>query len=60
MEPVNLDAKRKSKEPKCMLCGGPLHDYIGQCRRLASVTQEIDGSETYHLHPIEDEPPDAA
>jgi hypothetical protein len=55
MEPVNLDAKRKEKAPRCDICGEPLHDFIGQCRRIASVTNEADGATTWHLHPIEDD-----
>jgi len=60
MEPVDLDAKRREKVAKCMLCGEPLHDYIGQCQRLMSITEEVDGSETYHLWPLDEPPKDAA
>jgi hypothetical protein len=53
-DPVDLDAKRKAKAKKCEICGGPLHDFIGQCPRLESITQECDGSETFHLWPLDD------
>lgn len=56
-EPVDFDAKRKAKQKRCQICGGPVHDYLGQCRRIAAITQEEDGSDTYHLYPLPDEPP---
>lgn len=58
-EPVDLDAKRKAKQKRCQICGEEVHDFLGQCKRIAAITQEADGSETYHLHPYEDPPPAA-
>lgn len=58
-EPVSLDAKRKEKEPRCAICGGKSHDFAGQCPRICAITEETDGSFTYHLEPIDDGP-DAA
>jgi hypothetical protein len=51
-----LDAKRKAKAPRCEACGGAVHDYAGQCPRLAKITHEPDGGKTYWLYPIDDEP----
>lgn len=59
-EPIDFGAKRKAKETKCALCGNAVHDFIGQCPRICAITEETDGSATYHLHPIEDEPKDSA
>jgi hypothetical protein len=59
-EPISLDAKRKEKQGRCAVCGAPSHDYPGQCPRVSAVTEEIDGSITYHLWPLDDPPPDAA
>jgi hypothetical protein len=50
-DPVDLDAKRKAKAPRCQICGNPVHDFIGQCPRVVGITQEIDGAETYSLIP---------
>lgn len=58
-EPVDLNAKRKEKQPRCAICGSASHDYPGQCPRVYAVTDEPDGGVTYHLTPI-DEPPEAA
>ncbi len=57
-ELVNLDAKRKAKEPKCAICGEAIHDFVGQCKRVIAITEESDGSTTYHLRPLEE--PDVA
>jgi hypothetical protein len=60
---VDLDAKRKAKAPKCEICAGPVHEAVGYCPRVESVTQEVDGARTYHLWPLlePDEPePDVA
>ena len=59
MEPISLDAKRKAKETKCALCGGSTHEFIGECPRVCAITEETDGSVTYHLREHED-PKDAA
>ena len=56
-EPIDLESKRKAKQPRCQICGGPLHDFIGACPRVSAITQECDGSETYHLWPIEEPDP---
>jgi hypothetical protein len=58
-DPVDLDAKRKEKKSRCAICGGPSHDFSCQCPRICAITEEVDGSITYHLNPI-DEPPRAA
>jgi predicted ATP-dependent serine protease len=58
-ETVDLDAKRKAKQPRCHLCGEAVHDWIGQCHRVTAITEETDGSITYHLSG-QDDPPDAA
>jgi hypothetical protein len=57
-DPVDLDAKRKAKAPKCEICGEPVHEWPGQCRRVESVTYELaDGTAvTYHLIPWPDDP----
>jgi hypothetical protein len=39
-DPVDLDAKRKSKAPKCEICGQGIHDYVGQCPQIASIEYE--------------------
>jgi hypothetical protein len=57
--PVSLDAKRTEKKGRCAICGKPAHEFVGQCHRVASITEEIDGSVTYTLYPL-DEPPEAA
>jgi hypothetical protein len=57
---VDLGAKRKERAPRCDICGKPLHDFIGECRRVGSVTNEVDGAVTWHLIPLDDEPTDAA
>lgn len=58
-DPVDFDAKRKAKQkkPRCEICGGDQHDFIGQCKRIAAITSEPEGGETYHLYPINDDPP---
>ena len=55
-ELVSLESKRKEKEPRCAICGGKSHDFAGQCPRICAVTEETDGSITYHLGPIESDP----
>jgi hypothetical protein len=54
-DPVDLDAKRKAKAPKCEICGQPIHDYVGQCDRISAITYETPdgGSVTYHIYPLE-------
>ena len=60
-EPVDFNERKAKKQKRCEICGEPQHDFIGQCKRLAAITAEADGSETYHLFPLpDDEPPDAA
>jgi hypothetical protein len=59
-EPVDLDAKRKAKAPKCELCGDSAHQFEAGCPRVYAVTFEPDGGVTYHLHDIDDGPADAA
>ena len=66
MNLVSLDGKRdeqKAKGPRCQACGAPVHDYPGQCWRIASIEQTED-SIIYHLWPIDGpddtEPDDAA
>lgn len=59
-EVTDLDAKRKAKEPRCAICGRPTHEYHGQCPRICAITEETDGSVTYHLFPVDDDPKDAA
>jgi hypothetical protein len=54
-EVVDLDAQRKARIARCDICGNPIHDFVGQCPRIASVTNEVDGATTWHLHPIEDD-----
>ena len=56
MEPVNFDAKRKEKAPKCEFCGNPVHEFEAQCPRVIAVTFEADGGITYHLLGIESDP----
>lgn len=52
-EPIDLDAKRRSKVPKCEACGEPQHEYIGQCPRISGVTYETDEyAVTYHFWPV--------
>jgi hypothetical protein len=58
-DPVDFNEKKKAKAKRCQICGGEQHDFLGQCPRVAAITQEADGGETYHLYPI-DPPPDAA
>jgi hypothetical protein len=58
-DPVNLDAKRKAKEPKCDFCGEPEHAAQLACPRVASVTYDGDAV-TVELWPIDDEPKPAA
>lgn len=48
-EPVDLDAKRKAKAPKCAICGHEQHEYVGQCPRIIAITEEEDGGTTYWL-----------
>ena len=55
-KPVDLNAKRKEKQGRCAFCGEPTHDFLGQCSRISAVTEETDGSCTYHLS-HNDEPP---
>ena len=59
-DPVDFDAKRKAKQKRCEICGESLHEFIGQCKRIAAITAEADGSETYHLHPFADDDPPLA
>ena len=60
MEPVSLDAKRKEKASRCALCGKPAHEFPAQCPRICAITEETDGSFTYHLTPLDEPPPEAA
>lgn len=55
-DPVDFDAKRKQKQKRCEICGEGQHEFVGQCRRIAAITSEADGSETYHLHPLPEPP----
>ncbi len=55
-EPVDFNEKRKAKQKRCQICGEEAHDFLGQCKRIAAITQDVDGSETYILHPWPDEP----
>jgi hypothetical protein len=48
-DPVDLDAKRKAKAPRCELCAGPAHEHEAQCPRVIAITYEADGGITYHL-----------
>jgi ribosomal protein L34E len=59
---VDLDAKRKAKAPKCEICGKPVHEGIGECRRVESIEYELaDGTIVrYHLWPLGDEDEDVA
>jgi hypothetical protein len=65
---VDLDAKRKSKVakgPRCQMCGEPVHEVPGLCRRLDSLEHILeDGTAVrYYLRPLpeDDEPePDVA
>lgn len=59
-KPIDLDLKRKEKATRCAICGGSTHDYHGQCPRICAITEETDGSVTYHLFALEDGPQDAA
>jgi hypothetical protein len=54
-EVVDLGQERKARAARCDICGNPIHDFVGQCPRIASVTNEVDGATTYHLHPIEED-----
>lgn len=54
---VDLDAKRKSKTPKCEFCGNPAHTFEAQCPRVYAVTLEPDGGITYHLEGYEPDQP---
>ena len=56
-EIVSLESKRKEKEQRCAICGGKSHEFAGQCPRVHSVTEEVDGGITYHFTPLD---PDAA
>lgn len=58
-DPVDLDAKRKAKVPKCEFCGGAGHESEAACPRVVAVTFEPDGGITYHLY-VPDLTPDAA
>jgi hypothetical protein len=60
MDPVSIDEKRKQKQKRCQICGEAQHDFLGQCKRVAAITQEADGGETYHLYPPEVTDPPAA
>ena len=53
-ETVDFNERKKAKRGRCQICGGDLHDFIGQCQRIESITQEADGAETYHLWPLDD------
>jgi hypothetical protein len=55
-EPVDLDAKRKAKAPKCDICAAPEHE--GLCPRIESVEHFMaDGTSVrYYLSPLDDEP----
>ncbi len=55
-EPVDFNERKKAKAKRCQICGGEVHEFLGQCKRIAAITQDIDGSETYHLFPWDDEP----
>lgn len=55
-EPVDFEQRKKAKEKRCQICGEKVHDFLGQCKRIMSITQEPDGGETYHLWPLDDEP----
>jgi hypothetical protein len=59
-DPVDFNEKRKQKAKRCEICGDLQHEFVGQCKRIAAITQEPDGGETFHLFPLPDEPPDAA
>ena len=52
-DPIDLDAKRKAKTPKCEFCGQAAHEYEAQCPRVVAVTFEADGGITYHLAIVE-------
>jgi hypothetical protein len=57
-EPVDLDAKRKAKAPKCEICGQPVHEAAGLCPRVESIEYIMeDGTGVrYYLHRLDDEP----
>jgi len=56
MEPVDLDAKRKAKAPKCEICGSDIHAAAGMCPRVSAIKITEDGERMYFLWPIDDEP----
>lgn len=58
-EPVDFEARKKAKKVRCQICGEDAHEFVGQCRRIAAISQDPDGTETYILHPLP-EPPAAA
>jgi hypothetical protein len=39
-DPVDLDAKRKAKAPKCEICGDPEHK--GLCPRIDYIEREFE------------------
>jgi hypothetical protein len=58
-DPVDLDAKRKAKAPKCEICGQGVHDYVGQCPCIQFIEYEReDGTIVrYILRPLAGEEP---